>query len=291
MSHKIEWRQTHVNVVRHLAQALTPWHYKQLYHETAVRDARAIYSDKTDPIEKFRQHYAEQNHSDVAFIPGGYMALRRWFPDKNQLKLFGPHNWKIIRGDCLVSFEAGYELANREPYMRDWFRDAKTISRQERRRRGFLTEAHVRHFFEMNYPSFYVRPSNFQKYARPAGDDFSLHFDGRSLAIDVKSWTKRDDPRKACIRSPKDAMVYLFADWTKDEDVVMCGMSSGEWVKIIGQCEGALTWIQERDIFTIEILLVLLNMTQMDIDYHKAFSQLKIPVHIQEGQHGQSLAH
>ena len=66
----IDWTVTHKNVTELLKTERLPWHYKMLFTKT-VSGSLTDYAKKTDPVEKFRQYYAEHHHDDVTLVPGG----------------------------------------------------------------------------------------------------------------------------------------------------------------------------------------------------------------------------
>lgn len=263
---KIDWAQTHKGVVKILADEKLPWHYKQLYHK-AVRFSKGLYSENTKPIEKFRQYYAEHRRETVGFIPGGYLVLRRWFVSKSQLHLF-PSTPMVLKGNCIVSYEAGYEQAMRQPHMKDHFNDAHTPERHERRRRASLVETHIKHYFATNYAEFYAPPTNRGKYELPAKEDFFLCLLERRFPVDIKSWSyERGGKRGGWARNPGDGIMYLWGDWQDDDTVLMNGICSGSWLKTIGEDHGDLVYISDNSPWPIECLLVMLNMARAGMDY------------------------
>ncbi|MBU1067904.1 hypothetical protein KKE60_08960 [Patescibacteria group bacterium] len=277
----INWIETHRNVIRTLSESMMPWPYRDLFESTIMWSAVDTYARTTDPREKFRQHYAEQRHPPVVFIPdtNGYLGLDLWFPDKSQLSLLAPKPIEI-RGDCIVSYEVGYEQAKREPYMFDHFNDADTLPRHERRRRAALVEGHVRSFFEHVYPDYYRPASNAGQYERSADDDFQLVLPTVRLLMDVKSCSYEDDDgqKNSPVRRPKTNVVYLFADWKDDQTTELYGIGSGGWIKATGTMQGELTHMSYNKTFSIECLLVMLNMARIGLDYIQFERQLLPPI-------------
>lgn len=265
----INWDETHKRVVDLLADKRLPQHYKQCYHETVRLSSNGDYSDKTKPIEKFRQYYGEHYRSDVGLTQGGYLILRRWFPKLSQYSLLPPEQPLALKGNCILSYQAGYEYARREPYMMDHYGDANTPKRQERRRRGMLVEAHVKRYFERHYPEFYRPASNQGLYHQAAKDDFWLIGGRFNFPVDVKSWSYQDDSGYdvAVIRNPDNRTIYIYADWQDNETVVIQGISIGGWVKIIGGQNGEVYHVSSNHILSVEVLLVMLNMARSDMDY------------------------
>ena len=264
----IDWEATHRRVAQLLQTERCPWHYKMLFHKTVIGQLDD-YGDKTDPAEKFRQHYADNQHNDVAFVPGGWLVLHSWFPTKQQLKLFPPSP-VMVRGDCIISYEAGFEQASRQPFMYDHFNDAKSAYRQERRQRAALVECHVKHFFEANYPEYYSHPSNHEKYDKPAKEDFFLRLPGKpEMKLDVKSWSYENNngQKTGVARNVKDDIIYLWGDWNDEQSVAMYGICSGKWLNIIGQDGNGLTHISDNHIWPIDCLLVMLNMARANQNY------------------------
>lgn len=269
----IDWEKTNKNVVELLAKEKAPWHYKQLYHKTVISDDKP-YSETTDPIEKFRQHYCETRRDAVGFVQGGYLVLRKWFKSR-QLSLFS-HDPLVLKGNCLVSYDAGYEMAKREPHMKDWYNDARTITRKERRRRAALFEHHVRFYFQTHYNQFYSPPSNYNDYEAPAKEDFFLRVRGAEYPVDAKSYTYEDNGHHVgTARNPRDGIIYLWGDWQDDETTLMYGISGGGWTKSVGTDYGrGLIHIKDNCIWPIDCLLVMLNMAQMDLDYNEFYNNL-----------------
>lgn len=265
----IDWIATHKNVIALLQTELLPWHYRQAYHKT-VSFASGEYSNKTDPVEKFRQYYAEHYRGDVGFVKGGYLVLRSWFPNQKQLSLLSLESPRLIKGNCLVSYNAGFEQAMRQPHMFDHFGDANTKARAERRRRASLIETHVKNYFATNYQEFYRPPSNHLDFTKSAKEDFFLKLPEVTLPIDIKSWSfKRDDGRNEGVaRNPSDHIVYLWADWQEqEENVLMYGVCSGNWLKVVGEQNIELTHITDNLIWHIDCLIVMLNMNRADLRY------------------------
>ena len=264
MTRPIDWDATHSAVIKYLADKLIPCHYQHLYGETARLASTGRYSDKTDPAEKLRQYYAEHDRPDVTALPGGYIGLRRWFGPMRQMQLFQPGEYVRIKGNCLLSYDAGFEQAKRQPYMKDHFGDAQTDHRQRRRRTGALIEEHIRHYFKTHYAEFYQPPSNAGNYALAAPDDFKLNMGGKTALIDVKSWTGE----RGYVRNPKPDIVYLWADWLDEETIQLNGVTGGPWVQAIGETEDATLYhIQRQDVSSIDQFIVYLNMMQRGLDY------------------------
>lgn len=267
----IEWKATHRQVIELLQNERLPWHYRQAYHKTVCL-CEGQYSDKTNPIEKFRQYYAEHHREEVGFIKGGYLVLRHWFPRQQQLNFLPPRNPLSIKGNCLIAYDAGFEQALRQPHMYDHFDDANTFSRSERRKRAALIENHIRDFFAKQYPEFYRSPSNHELYTEPAKEDFFLKLPTIKLAIDVKSWSfEREDGRiEGVARKPSKKIVYLWADWLETTQItIMHGICSGSWLTAIGTKQKSLIHITDNLIWPIDCLIVMLNMARADLNYHE----------------------
>lgn len=271
---KIDWKATHRRVVDILAMERLPWHYRQLYHKAVVFGS-GQYSDKTDPVEKFRQYYAEHKRAGIGFMPGAYLVLKKWFPDKQQLGLF-PNKPMILHGNCIISYEAGFEQANRQRFMKDHFNDTDTVHRHERRRRAALVESHIKHYFSVNYGEFYAPPTNHADYEAYSNEDFFLCLPQLRIAVDVKSWSYKHNGQDIGVaRKIISDNVYLWGDWADDETVLMHGVCGGEWLKIIGENKGELTHIPNNLTWPIDCLLVLLNMTRSGMSYWKFKRELR----------------
>lgn len=276
---RINWTETNKKLVEELASNLTPMHYRQARHLAVWGESSNGYSDKTDVAEKIRQRYGERYQDEIGLVSEyGDLVLRRWFPDQLQSRLFSPEDmWPgqsiVIQGDCIVSYETGFEQALRQQYMKDHFSDAESEYRYERRRRGALAESHVKHFFQTQYPEYYDSPSNEGQYRKPAKEDFFLITDFTTFPIDVKTWTHTDNGKNhGYIRKPKRDVIYLFADWLNDDTTAMHGIAGGRWIKYIGETYNGLTCITDDRIWSIEALLIALNLDLRNLsylDYHR----------------------
>jgi len=277
INRKIDKDATHKNIIRLLEGDLIPWHYRMIYHKAAVF-TNEYYSDRTDPAEKLRQSYGkERKEKEIINLSGGYLAMRYWFPDRKQPFLFHASRPVTIKGDCIVSYDAGYDQAKRSEYMKDWYNDHDTVSRKERRRRGRLVEANIAHYFATKYPNMFVPPSNKDKYSMPAIDDFGLRLpNGRLFLVDVKSKSYENNGNGvAVVRKIHNNVVYLYADWKDDDTVLMHGVANGDWLRLIGDDSGYTTHIHDNFFWPIQCLLVMLNMTNSGMDYMDYARQLK----------------
>lgn len=281
LNYKLDFDKTEQAVAVELNRVKRPMYYHELFCSCGVRSSsNEVYSSNTDPKEKFRQYFADCKRSNVVFISGGLIALRHWFPTE-QKTLFSPepYDQKIV-GNCSISWNAGYEIAKREAYMKDWFSDAFTSRRLERRKRGSIVEFHVRNFFENNYNEFFINPSNHNKYNLPAEDDFCLRFPISkekmiTLKIDVKSFSESEQ-KDGIIRNPKDDIVYLFADIDNNEMITMYGIGKGNYLKEIGIKERSLMIIRNNYLFSVDKLIVMLNIARRGMDYMDILNNIKI---------------
>lgn len=270
----VNWDETHVNIVRYLGERRLPVHYRTLHDVVGLvyLPGRSYGANTSSAAEKLRQHYAEGDQLDAVAFSGGLIGLRRWFANSYQLQLLQPADKVVIRGNCILSYDAGYEVARREPYMKDHFSDAASPYRQERRRRAYLIEAHVRDFFRTNYPEFYVPPSNDGKYAAWATEDFFLKLPQGTVSVDVKSWSGQDEDGDACgyIRRPNPKVVYVWADWRDNDTTIINGMQPGGLATMFGELtDSGLTKVNGKQVQSIDRLLVMLNMARVRLDYHK----------------------
>lgn len=273
-SHKIDWPATNHRAVQVLKDALCPEHYRTLFEEAVVWNPTEHFSEKTDPVEKFRQHYAERDHPPIRLIPntGGYLGLEHWFQNRHigQLSLWAPPGVGI-EADRTATFEAGMELAKREPHMIAHFHDADTPYRKERRKKAALVEIDVRMYLRNLYPDFYRPPSNEGQYKRPAPDDFSLVLPNyrKPMVFDVKSDSYINDEGQmvAVVRNVKDDIHYLFASWHDEEYTQLHGILSGKRVSARGENNGKLIHVAYNKTFPIDSLLVMLNMAKNGLHY------------------------
>jgi hypothetical protein len=276
----VNWDETHVNIVRYLGERREPIHYRTLHDIVGlVYLPNRRYGPRTSSAaEKLRQYYAEGDQPDVVAFSGGYIGLRRWFANSYQLQLLQPADKVTIRGSCILSYEAGYEVARREPHMKDHFADAASPYRQERRRRAYLVEAHVRDFFRTNYAEFYVPPSNENKYAMWASEDFFLKLPQGTLSVDVKSWSGKDDDGDArgYIRQPNPKVVYVWADWCDDNTTIINGMQPGGLAATFGEAtDNGLVKVNGKQVQSIDRLLVMLNMARVRLDYGRFMAEYR----------------
>lgn len=271
MSDIVDWDTTHVAIVRYLSERRCPVHYRTLHDMVGLSYiGDRFYGSNTNAAEKLRQYYAEHERPD-AFNYRGVIALRRWFASMAQLQLLQPQDRLVIQGNCIVSFEAGFEQAKRQAHMYDHFGDGNSQARYERRRRASLVEKHVQHYFKTHYAEFYSPPTNDGRYERWAEEDFFLSLPGIGrLSVDVKSWTGPDDDGqgRGYVRNPKSKLAYLWADWLDDDTVVMTGIQPGAAVSVLGDTEdGQLYRINGRHTESIDNFIVLLNMAKVRLNY------------------------
>lgn len=269
-------KATHKNAVELLRQHLAPIHYRTVY-DGCVEFSSGRYSEKTDPAEKFRQRYGnEKKNKEIAVVPStGDLVLRHWYPDRMQLCLLPPepHN-TVIKGDCIVSYEAGYDQGRRFEYTKDYFNDQNSKHRHIRRQRAKLAEQHVKHYFKTNYPDYYRDASNEGKYKIPSKDDFSLSFPGEkssyNVCVDIKTWTKDGG---GVIRNTKDDVLYLWCDWIENHTVRIDGIEWGRFLKQFGFTKHDLLRVANTDIVSADVLFVVLNMAKQGKIY-KIYNQL-----------------
>jgi len=273
MPRRLNLEQTHKNLVRLLENKLRPIQYREAFNECkAWSDTNDAYSDKTDPVEKFRQRYAEHDHGDVCFIVGGYLALSRWFPARNQMQLLPPHHTVTIEGNCVVSFDSGYETAKREPYMLNKF-GKSSRSLYERRRHGLLVEHHIANFFRNNYSQYFIEASNKDDYTKPAKDDFALQTKWNRILVDVKSSIEYSDGGSDTfvVTDPSDIGVYIIGDFCERTNrTTIKGMTTGDIVRLLGEKSARrddMYFVGTNHLWSIEPLLVMLNMADCDMEY------------------------
>lgn len=279
-----DYKVTHRRLVDTLKSERRPLHYREAYSRCVSLDYNSALSDKTDPAEKLRQYYAEHDKPDILFVGNGYgyFALKQWFPLRIQPSLLPPDEQVVVSGDMLVSHDAGYEHAKREPYMMNHY-GKTSIDLYQRRRSGLLVESHVEGFFKRNYPEFYRPPSNEHDYKSHCDHDFCLVTPSRMLKIDVKSWSYKvqgGESNTAVISNPKDVLIYLFADLLPDDNgVVMRGMATGDMVRFLGlrseASQRSMFHISENYIWSIDVLLVFLNMAKCNMSWHDFESCIK----------------
>lgn len=280
LNYKFDSDLTEKNVIKELDTVKRPMHYGELYHRCVVNLATEFFSNNTNPAEKFRQYFSDHSRSSVVFIKGGFLALRQWFPTPQSSLLPAQPYSEYITGNCDISWEAGYEIARREPYMFDYFNDSFTFHRRERRKRGSLVEFHVREYFRKNYSDFFIDASNANRYEKYADDDFGLQFPitkGHKVTVllDVKSFSDHEN-KDGIVRNPKNSIVYLFADIDKNDMISMYGFGKGEYLKQIGISEGSLCLIQNNYLMPIDRLIVMLNIAKCGMDYKEILNSIKL---------------
>lgn len=271
MPPQIDLEQTHKNLVQLLSKELRPIQYREAFNRTKVwSQSSKQYSENTDPCEKFRQRYAEHKQTGIDFIAGGYLALSRWYPLHHSPSLFPPQEQVVIEGNTIVSFDAGYEVAKREPFMlnkfnkspRDWY---------ERRRRGALIEHHIASYFKANYPRFFTEPNNKGQYERPSKEDFVLKTDWARIVVDVKSLGESTDETFVVTNPSSEVGLYIIGDLSEDENqTIITGMMTSDIVKVMGAKNPRIDdmyVVNTNHLWSIEPLLVLLNMADCGINY------------------------
>lgn len=279
MPNRLDLDQTHKNLVRLLERKLRPIHYREAFNESKVWSTES-YSDRTNPVEKFRQRYAEHDHDDVFFIAGGHMALARWFPIRPQMRLLAPQETVAIEGNCIVSFDAGYETAMREPYMLNKFGKNKQAW-YERRRHGMLVEHHVANYFRRHYPQYFRDPTNKGDYEKPAKEDFILQTEWNKIIVDVKSVGdfRQGECDTFVVTDPNEVSIYIVADFCEHTNIVtMKGMTTGNIVKLLGEKSTRsddLYFVATNHLWSVEPLLVMLNMADCNMEYSEYKRNIK----------------
>ena len=278
----IDWKSTESNVIKILKKKLRPISYNHLFEDCICwKQDNNSYSNKTDPKEKFRQHYAEQYQNEVGFAKGGFLFLRHWFPDKGQLTFLSPVNKYILKGNCLTSYDAGYETAKREPYMKDHFNDRNTEERYQKTRESMICEHHIREFFKTNYPQNYKPPTNEHNFKIPAKDDFSLVINNETKKIDVKKFCYSSNNGRGIdytvIRNVDNDIIYIISKMINENTIEISGIISGKHIRMIGEIKSNphLTHIAENHIFDFECLLVMLNMDNINKNYLQFYKLVK----------------
>lgn len=280
----LNYRETDRAVIDHLKTIKKPIHYREAVNY-AVWSAAGGYSDKVDPAEKLRQHYGENRAgcNGILFIKGGYLALNYWFPNfkktQSQLSLLSPPEAIYIDGDCLVSYDSGFEQAMREPYLYDHYGDGNTIHRRNTRRSGALVQDHVKYFFRSNWPDFYRGASNENQYDQYAHDDFKLITPFHSIIIDVKkvSYNNNYGQPVNVVRGLelKQTVIYISGEWTESQRVRINGIFSSDWLKMIGDTGNGTYHVSANHLWSIDVLVVLLNMAKIRLNYNDYHRRLK----------------
>jgi hypothetical protein len=257
---RLNTKETVANIKKYLYENICPLHYAVAEKELAVLDSYGKkYSDKTNRKEKVRQLFSE--HDNNVIVYNGYFYLRDWFRGC-QRNLIEPTNIICPRISFNLAFDAGYELAERKEYLKDWQKNKNTGYWYKNRRTGYLVEYTVREYFRKEYSEFYIEPSNKNDYRIPAVDDFSLRILDRTIIVDVK---QENEIGLRCIRNPKKNVVYIFARWRDNiQTATIIGMTTGSDVisKNIG-----LNNIDNNILLPVEMLFAILNMARTGIDY------------------------
>ncbi len=279
MPPQIDLDQTHTNLVKLLSKELRPIQYREAFNRTKVwSQSTKQYSEKTDPCEKFRQRYAEHNQPGVDFIQGGYLALSRWYPLRHSPSLFPPQENIVIEGSTIVSFDAGYEVARREPFMLNKFNKSPR-NLYERRRRGALIEHHIANYFRLNYPRFFIEANNKGQYEKPSKEDFVLQTDWARIFVDVKSLGENTDETFVVTNPSTEVGLYIIGDLSDNENqTIITGMMTTGIVKIMGEKSPRIDdmyLVGTNHLWSIEPLLVMLNMADCGIDYLEYKKQRK----------------
>lgn len=269
----IDWTATDKRVVKNLRRVLRPVQYRELFRNSLVGSIDG-YGEKTDPAEKFRQHYSEHYHTSIVLIPGGDVGLRYWFPLAHQPQLVGREPL-VVEGRCLVSYKAGYEHAKREPHLRDWFGDADTEQRFDRRMMAYQLESHVRDFFLSNWPSFCRPPSNHGRYERPAVDDFQIRLPDGCYKVDVKSASFSELMQEHYMVRRIHDVIYIAGKWdSKEEKAIVQGIVTGKWLQKAAGCSDG-SFFTSRELMSFEILPVMLNMAKCGMSWRNAYLALQ----------------
>lgn len=276
-----DWQATESRAIQYLTQVLRPVQYRELCRHALVGPVVG-YSSKTDHAEKFRQRYAEHRHDSIVVVKGGphrsdggNLGLRRWFPTDHESMVIPPDPL-VIEGQCLVSYHAGYEHARREPYLKDWYGDADSQRRWDRRMLAFQFESHVRSYYLANWPQLCQPPTNHRQYERPADNDFLLNLPTGRYKVDVKSATFQEEgcAQYKARRIYRD-VIYVAGEWNVVlEKAVVRGVVPGRWLREIAAYDDG-DFFSDRDLMSFEVLSVMLNMAQAGMDYRQAIQSVR----------------
>lgn len=238
-----------------LNSELRPMHYKELtrkaiaklgYHEGDVSMFRASEDVRERLPERFR---------DTIYLSGNNlyaMAFRRWFRC-GQLTLGNYVDEPVrIKGSATSGSEGAFNALMRAPYMEDHF-GGKIEVRNRVRAKGLVLEQHVKDWFKLHYPDFYLEPRNAGIWQQPCSEDFRLNVNGRVLHIDVAGRNRNG----TFGGSKKSTDIHLLCD-IDGSDVFWFGTESGErWTENVFEVNS----------MSPANMLVYLNCAANKIDY------------------------
>lgn len=255
-------------VVRLLESELRPLHYREAYMRCAVPlKGNAVYTDKTDPMEKLRQYFAESNRN--VFVYNGFLYLYDWLTEERNL-LFrrtvpAATLTQAQRDQCL------YESGRRHDHMLDKYGKANTPAGIADRQRRALIEHSVKCYFQEKFPTLFVPPSNENKFTQWSVDDFRLMFGETVCSVDVKEFTRI---RNTILTSVNSAVLYIFAEWKTDHAEMIGFIRGQDAVNLteieITRAKKVVKEVQIDDVSAIASLLVSINMHKFGLSFMKA---------------------
>ncbi|MBB1074494.1 hypothetical protein HUU62_08730 [Rhodoferax sp. 4810] len=258
-------------VVALLTNELRPLHYREAYLRCAVLNPKlGFYSNKTDPAEKLRQLFAETSRE--IFVCDGFFYLYEWLTECQDL-LFR----NTIAADRLTQIQRDkcfYDSGRRHDYMVDKYGKANTPHGIEERQRRALIEYSVKAYFQRQFPTLFLPPSNENQFTQWSEDDFRLQFGNTLSAFDVKEFTRTN---RTILTSVKQHITYIFAVWNYDH-ADMIGFIRGQ--DAINLTELELSRVNRivksvgiDDISNIASLLVAVNMYKFGLLFTEVKSE------------------
>lgn len=251
-----------------LEDRLVPLHYAEL---TRLGLGRLGVSEQQvnwkRQIEDIREKLVQAGQYDTAYTgePLCLVLLQSWVRKEEALHLFNSAKPIVIDPNFPASEEACFEALMREPHM-----IKKTATSRERRNRGLargmLIEQHVKDYFRLSWPDYYVPPDNDGKWDRPCDHDFKLRIGVRLRKVDVAG--EHLDGHYGLSTRKRAVNIHVMARLSGNT-LVLDGFSPGDE---FSAREDVDWW----HLNPIQPLVVYLNCQKVGIDY-AALRQRKFP--------------
>lgn len=170
-----------------LEDSLVPHHYadftRLILKRLAIPEEQVNWRRQIEDVrEKLVQ--AERYGMFYTGEPLCLAGLRSWVRNETAVPLFNSAKPILINANFPASEAACLEALMREPYMLKKT-NAPRIRRNRGLARGMLIEQHVKDYFRLSWPDYYVPPENEEKWDRPCDHDFKLHVGLRLRKVDV----------------------------------------------------------------------------------------------------------
>jgi hypothetical protein len=126
----------------------------------------------------------------------------------------------------------------------------------------------VKCYFQAQFPTLFVPPSNENQFKQWSIDDFRLQFGDTLSDIDVKEFTRT---RSTILTSVTTNVIYIFAEWKADH-AEMIGFIRGQDAQSLTEIElmrvrRCAKEVKIDDVSAIASLLVAINMHKFGLSF------------------------